>query len=285
MVTASICENESILSYLGILGTVIGKSKFHLRDICEIRLRAGRPIVLETTRGRFALDRIASFDEINECMKGFCHYSMHSYEKEMREGYITLKGGHRAGFCGNAVIRDNTLENVKDISSINLRIAREVMGCGEVLKETVFKSNFKGLIICGRPMSGKTTVLRDICRIIGNKSKLSVIDSRGEIAAVYGGIPQNDVGIFTDVLTGYEKEQGIEIAVRTLSPEYIACDEITGASSYAKLCSDSGARLLFTLHCSCINSAMECKAVKSGVISHIALLGGKLGQIAEIAEI
>ena len=285
MVTASLSANESVLSYLGVLGSIIGKSKFHMHEICEIRLRAGRPIALETIRGRFLLERTVSADEINECIKSFCHYSIHSYEKEMREGYITLKGGHRAGFCGNAVIRDKTLENGKDISSINLRIAREIYGCGEPLKGIVFSDNFKGLIICGKPMSGKTTVLRDLCRIIGGSSKLSVIDSRGEIAAVYGGIPQNEIGVFTDVLTGYDKEQGIEIAVRTLSPEYIACDEITGASRYAKLCSDSGAKMIFTLHCSSLENAKESKAAKSGIISHIAFLGGKLGQITEIAEI
>lgn len=285
MVTANICENESVLSYLGVLGTFIGRSKFNMRDICEIRLRAGRPIALETVRGRFLLDRIVSADDINECMKSFCHYSIHSYEKEMREGYITLKGGHRAGFCGNAVIRDNGLENVRDISSINLRIARQIYGCGELLEEIVFKDNFRGLIIGGKPMSGKTTVLRDLCRVIGNRSKLSVIDSRGEIAAVYDGVPQNDVGLFTDVLTGYEKEQGIQTAIRTLSPEYIACDEITGICDYTEICGDKGAKMIFTLHCSGINGIKESKAAKSGMISHIVFLGGKLGQITETAEI
>lgn len=285
MVTANICENESVLSYLGTLGVIIGRSKFHTRDICEIRLRAGRPISLETVRGRFILDKIVTVDEINECMKNFCHFSIHSYEKEIRAGYITLKGGHRAGFCGNAIIRDNVLENVKEISSINLRIAREIYGCGEALGKIAFSDNFKGLIICGKPMSGKTTVLRDLCRVIGNEHKLSVIDSRGEIAAAYNGVPQNDIGTFTDVLTGYGKEQGIEIAIRTLSPEYIACDEITGTSGYAKLCSDSGAKMIFTLHCSSISNAKESKAAKSGIISHIVFLEGKLGQIGEIAEI
>ncbi len=285
MVTANICEDEGILSYLGILGTIIGKSKFHMRDICEIRLRAGRPIALETIRGRFILDRIVTYEEINECMKSFCHYSVHSFEKEFKEGYITVKGGHRVGFCGSAVIRNDFLENVKEISSLNIRIAREIKGCGDLLGSIADKNNFKGLMICGKPMSGKTTVLRDLCRIIGSKYKLSIIDSRGEIAAVCNGVPQNDVGVFTDVLTGYDKEQGIEIAVRTLSPEYIACDEITGDFRCERLCADSGVKMIFTLHCGDINSALNCKAAKLGAISHIAFLGGKMGQITQIEEI
>ena len=281
MVQAKICGTDSVLTYLGALGTAISRSKYHISDICEIRLRAGQPIVLETTRGRFPLDRKATTEEIADCIKSFCHYSLHSYERELREGYITLKGGHRAGFCGSAVLRDGHIDTVKNISSINIRIAREIPGAADPLEQTVFDSDFRGLLIAGRPMSGKPTVLRDLCRIIGNKHKLAVIDTRSEIAATYNGVPQNDVGACTDVLNGYPRSEGMEIALRTLSPEYIACDEITGEADFAALCLNTGVKHIFTAHCSSIKQAESSPIVGSGAISHIAFLGGKPGQITE----
>lgn len=284
MVSAKVACND-VLSYLGSLGTVIARSKYRAADICEVRLRAGRPIALETFRERFVLDKTVSQQEINECFKSFCNYSIHSYEKEIKSGYITLRGGHRASFCGTAVIKDGKLEGIKDISGINLRIAREITGCGEKLSEMVFSEDFKGLIIAGKPFSGKTTVLRDLCRIIGNRSKLSVIDSRGEIGAVHCGVPQNDVGIFTDILNGYGKSEGMEIATRTLSPEYIACDEITGEADSVKKCLNCGVKMIFTLHCGTLEQAEQNEIVKTGAINRIVFLGGRLGQVTETKEL
>ena len=281
MINAKICGTDSVLTYLGTLGTAISRSKYHLSDICEIRLRAGQPIVLETTRGRFSLDCKATSEEISDCIKGFCHYSLHSYERELREGYITLKGGHRAGFCGSAVLRGDHIDTIKNISSINIRIAREIIGTADTLEQTVFSESFRGLLIAGKPMSGKTTVLRDLCRIIGSRHKLAIIDTRSEIAATCNGVPQNDIGTYTDVLNGYPRSEGIEIAVRTLSPEYIACDEITGESDLAALCLNSGVKLIFTSHCGDIKQARSTLLAESGVISHIAFLGGRPGQITE----
>lgn len=281
MVTAKICGEEGVLSYLGTVGSVISRSKYRVSDIYEIRLRAGQRVALETARGRAVIDKTVSAEEMGECIKCFCNYSLHSFEKEMKEGFVTLKGGHRAGFCGTAVVRNGVFEGVKDISSINIRVAREIIGAGDFLESAVFAEDFKGLLICGKPMSGKTTVLRDLCRIIGDRHKLAVVDGRGEIAAVYGGVPQNDVGAYTDVLNGYGRAEGIEIATRTLSPEYIACDEITGFESCAKLCLNSGVKMIFTLHCGSMEQAKESEIVKTGAISHIAFLGGKIGQITE----
>ena len=283
MVTARICDESGVLSYLGSIGSYIARSKYRIGDIYEIRLRAEQPVALETVRGRLILDKICSFEEIGECMKSFCHFSIHSYEKELREGFITLKGGHRAGFCGTAIIKDGSLDSVRNISSINIRIAREVLGCGEELRETVLDEKFRGLLIAGRPMSGKTTLLRDLCRIIGDERKLVLVDSRSEVAACFGGLPQNNVGKFTDVMNGYGKEEGIEIATRTLSPEYIACDEITGVGKLAGICLDSGVRMIFTLHSGSVKGAMESEIVKLGAVSHIAFLGGRCGQITKIA--
>lgn len=285
MITAKIGESKDVLSYLGAIGEAVSRTGCRLSEIYEIRIRAGREVVLETSRGRIAANVTAGKEEIGECVKSFCGHSLHSYEKELREGYITLKGGHRAGFCGTAVIKNGILDGVKDISCLNIRIAREVIGAGEALRDTVFDNNFRGLLLCGKPMSGKTTVLRDLCRIIGDRRKLALIDGRSEIAATYEGVPQNDVGAFTDILNGYGKAEGIETAIRALSPEYIACDEITGLGDCERLCLDSGVKMIFTLHSGSIEQAKNTPAAKSGAISHIAFMGGRIGQITERAVI
>lgn len=281
MVTAKIIGGESLLIDLGTIGGIISRSKYHIRDICEIRIRAGRPLVLETVRGRAVLDYICTIDEISECVKSFCRYSVHSYERELREGCITLKGGHRAGLCGTAIVRNGIFESIKDISGINIRIAGEITGCAQPLAETVFSENFTGLLIAGRPMCGKTTVLRDLCRIVGNEHKLAIIDSRDEIAAVYGGVPENDVGIHSDVLSGYERSEGMRIAIRTLSPEFIACDELTGDEDSVKSCLSCGVKMIFTVHSGSLSEAKNTLIARSGAISDIAFMGGAAGQITE----
>ena len=98
-------------------------------------------------------------------------------------------------------------------------------------------------------------------------------------------MPQNNVGAFTDILNGYDKVKGIEIATRTLSPEYIACDEITGFGDCEKLCLNSGVKMIFTLHSGSIEQAKNTETVKSGAISSIAFLGGRVGQVTERAVI
>lgn len=164
-----------------------------------------------------------SGDQLNETVKRLCNNSVYSHIKEMNNGYIALKGGNRAGVSGNF-----SGENIYEFSSLNIRIAREVLGSADFLIKDYCGG---GVLIAGPPSSGKTTVLRDFVRQLSNGKtgrfyKVSVVDTRGEISAFSGGKAQNDVGINTDVLFGIEKGRGIELALRTLSPDIIAFDEI-----------------------------------------------------------
>jgi stage III sporulation protein AA len=211
--------------------------------------------------------------DIKFTFESICQYSVHSFSRQIREGYITVAGGHRAGFCGTAVAADEALSEpgtVKNISAINFRVAREVKGAADellrnlrkVLSQTssngvscthshTFLSDFMpSVLICGGVGSGKTTLLRDLSRQAGDRMKVSLIDCRGELAAVSSGIPAHDVGAFTDIFDGYDKGAGIETAVRVMSPALIVCDEIgTGsdieALRYAKL---SGVEVLASVH-------------------------------------
>ena len=251
----------------------------------EVRLRSGQPVTVEYDRGRLvsAGGKVMPA-QLARYMQALCSYSVHSCEQQLRDGCITLKGGHRVGFCGTAVLKDGRLDTVKDISSINIRIAREHIGCGDECARLVYSDGFKGLLIAGAPLSGKTTMLRDVCRIISANHKLSAVDSRGELAASYNGKSQLNIGANTDVLNGYEKAQGILLAVRVLSPEYVACDEITGEQDAVAACLHYGVKPLITAHCGNIAEALEMPVVKSGAVSHVVMLGtGKeLGRIIGI---
>lgn len=231
----------------------------------EIRVRAGRPVVIENAGERYICGtRCADTEEIYCCIKNFCNYSIHSCQRELSEGWITLKGGHRAGFSGTACMRDGRIETIKDISSLNIRIAREHRGVSDDLFEkTCQTKEFRGLIIAGAPLSGKTTFLRDFCRNCGTHYKTSLVDERGEIAAVYKGIAQNDVGLNTDVLDGYSKREGVEQAIRVLSPQIVICDEIGDEVRLINNLTGSGVKFVFSVHCGSICEARENHVISS----------------------
>lgn len=250
----------------------------------EIRIRAGRQIVIETVKGRYVCGtRTADTEEIYTCIKNFCNFSIHSCQRELSEGWITLKGGHRAGFTGTAYIKDNKIETIKDISSLNIRIAREYKGISDaVFFETVNNDNFRGLIISGAPLSGKTTFLRDFCRNLGMLYKTALVDERGEIAAVYKGIPQNDIGLNTDVINCFPKKNAIEQAVRVLSPEFIVCDEIGIDTSSLIDFAGNGVKIIVSVHCGNIREAVYNNVISdllnSGAVNYITFLDRKLAE-------
>ena len=253
----------------------------------EIRIRAGRPLIIETPDERYICNNSkAEMGDIYECIKYFCDYSLYSYEKELAEGVFTLKGGHRAGFTGTALVKDGEIRTIKDISSLNIRISNEHTGCSERLFSlTAFEQDLKGLLIIGPPLSAKTTMLRDYCRLLSAFRKTVLIDERGELAASYRGVPQNDIGLNCDVLTGFSKKSALLHAVKTLSPEYLFCDEVTGQYEELSECSALGIKLMLTMHCGDISEISQNKGVKklisSGAINYICSLekGRKIGKI------
>lgn len=213
----------------------------------EIRLRSGRPVLVSLAgenvfvseagtpvylpRGRLLMaDRPA----MEEAFRLICSCSVHSHQQEIKNGFVTLQGGHRAGICGTAVTQGGDVLNIRDISSINLRIAREIKGAASETAAALFsEGRMFGAFIVGPPGCGKTTVLRDLARQLSSGERcacrrVAVVDERGEIAATCFGTPQNDLGPCCDVLDGYPKSEGILQAVRSLSPDVIICDEIGG---------------------------------------------------------
>lgn len=254
---------------------------------CEIRLRTGRPVTVETPSERYIFRESKVLrEELNACIKFFCDYSLYSAERELADGRITLRGGHRAGFTGTAVMKNGAVTAIKDISSINLRIAAEHKGIAEKLMSlTVFEHDLSGLIILGPPMSAKTTMLRDYARLLSAFARTSVIDENGEIAAVYRGEPQNDVGLNCDILDMFPKADGILRAVKLLSPEFLVCDEVGGEYEQLADCAGKGVKLILSAHCGSMTEAAHNTAVRalidSGAVNYAALLGtgDRIGQV------
>ena len=263
------------------------------RDICyninentieEIRIRVDRPVILKYPEGKEdILDHVVTQNEILNILQSLCNNSIYSYQSQICDGYITLQGGHRVGITGNIAMKDGKITNVNYVSSLNFRIAREIIGASdEILKEVITrKSNsasqnnyrnsnidnndisnleINNTLIVSKPGCGKTTVLRDLVRNISNKGfTVSLIDERGEIASMYKGIPQNDIGLRTDVMDNVTKSLGMKIAVRTMAPQVIVADEIgtegdLEAINYG-IC--SGVKGIFTAHGSDISELRQ----------------------------
>lgn len=247
---------EIVLEYLsGSLKSEIQKYLFQdFENVEEIRIRVNRPIAIKLTNEIKILEHIVTVQEILETFQKVCENSVYSYKKQICEGFITIKNGHRVGITGNCVIENGQVININYISSLNFRIAREQKGCSnKILKYIIDKKNNEiyNTLIVSKPGCGKTTILRDIIRNISNNGKTcGLVDERGEIAAMHKGIPQNDVGILTDVIDNISKSKGMTMLIRSMAPEIIACDEIGSfediqAINYA-VC--SGVKGIFTAH-------------------------------------
>lgn len=260
-------------------------------SVQEIRLRAGRPLTVTMSGSQFFICRSGTYmlpradsvyvapADLSDCFLKLCKHSVYSHGNELCEGYISLTGGHRAGICGKVIARDGKIETIRDISSINLRIAKEIPhSANEILRYY----NGGGILICGGPGTGKTTLLRDLCRqlaggSLGGFKKVAVIDSRGELAAVSGGIPNADVGSTADVITGVEKAKGIEMALRTLFPDVIAFDELGDMSEVSAVTQsfNSGVTVITTAHTGKIDDLEKRPTVsallKTGAIEWIVL--------------
>ena len=267
--------------------------------IREIRLRAGRPVSLTLAdRTAFlgpdvltqnpAAALVPSVDEIARSLQAVLSYSVHSHQQELTEGFVTIRGGCRVGICGTAVRSGNSIQSLKAVSGLNFRIAGEWTGtAAAVFRQT---GQAGGILAAGRPGSGKTTFLRDLCRLLGDRYRTVLVDERGELAAVYRGIPQYDVGLMTDVLDGYPRAEGILTALRVLNPEHIFCDELlTEEDARAVLtAAGCGVQVSASVHAGSLSELerrpLFAPLLEAGVFRYCVLLEGT-GQVQGIRRL
>ncbi len=197
-------------------------------------------------------------NEIRETMEYISNFSLYAFEEEIKQGFITITGGHRVGIVGKAVLDDNKIKSIKHISFINIRLSHQIKGCGDKVLSYLLDEydNCYHTLIISPPRCGKTTLLRDVIRQLSNGNgrrpgmTVGVVDERSEIGACYMGIPQNDLGIRTDVLDCCPKAKGMLMLIRSMSPSVIAVDEVGSgedidAIEYVMNC---GCKLIATVH-------------------------------------
>lgn len=247
-----------------------GQAAAYHERLEEIRLRVGKPVLVRLHDGEYFLDGQGRFTkhreaarnmesaELADILNQICHDSVYAYEDEMKQGFLTVPGGHRIGIAGQAVVEeDGRIRTVKHISAMNIRIAHEIKGAADKVLPILYEAGrLCNTLIISPPGCGKTTLLRDIIRQVsdgndcGRGKTVGVVDERSEIAGSYMGVPQNDVGIRTDVLDSCPKIYGMMMLIRSMAPEIVAIDELGSAADVEAMyrVSACGCGLLATVH-------------------------------------
>ncbi|MBR3614934.1 MAG: stage III sporulation protein AA [Clostridia bacterium] len=254
---------NSILKYFPVtIKEILEKEITEVNDFVEeIRIRANKPIIIKFNKKEKIIKYFVSSEEILKTLQLVCENSIYSYQHQIADGFVTIVGGHRVGVAGSCVIENGKVININYINSLNFRIARQIKGISrEVLRYILDldQNTILNTLIVSPPGVGKTTLLKDITKQISSGIKLlkfkglnvGIVDERGEIAALYKGVAQNDIGIKTDVMDNVSKAIGIKMLIRSMTPQVIIADEIgkeedIDAINYA-LC--SGCKGIFTAH-------------------------------------
>lgn len=258
--------------------------------IQEIRLRITKPVFIRYEGKEYVLSETGSLTD--QCSAGYCFteadlretlsylsgYSLYAFDEELRQGFFTVSGGHRIGIAGKTVMVNGSITCMRYISFINIRLAHQAVGCADAILPYIVKENdVRNTLILSAPGGGKTTILRDLIRQVSNGTSfltgrtVGVVDERSEIAGCFMGIPQNDVGMRTDVLDCCTKADGMMMLLRSMSPKVLAVDEIGTSQDEAAIerVYSCGCRLLATAHSTSIEELHKKRLFEKLIQAHV----------------
>lgn len=285
---------ERLRSAVRSLITALGTTQ--AQSLTEIRIREGASPVLVCrgkevsgpTEGMFR----ATAEDLSRMFNIISANSVHAFEEEIRKGYVTVRGGHRIGMAGKAIVDGGKVRSMKHIRSYNIRIARDCTGAADsLLSHLVHQGQVLSSLIAGHPGSGKTTVLRELTRVFSNgmpargiaPRNVGVVDERSEIAGCYAGTPQNDVGPRTDVVDCCPKAEGMMMLIRAMSPDVLVTDEIGSPADALAIMEalNSGVSVLASAHASSRSDLMTrpvlSRLIDAGAFQRIVILSSRLG--------
>jgi stage III sporulation protein AA len=253
-------------------------------EITEIRLRVGKNVRAYLGGQEKELNTIVSKQDLIKILSNISSNSIYSVQNDINKGFVTIEGGNRIGIAGEIVVVDGKIKNVKEISSMNIRISKEFIGISDGIMDNIVQDGLiKNTIIISPPGLGKTTLLRDIIRnLSGEGYNVSLIDERGEIAAMYEGKASLNLGDRTDVISFVDKSLGMQMAVRSLAPDVVCTDEIGNERDVeaVKYLCKSGVSFITTMHGKCLEDIKRGpmkKIIDEGYLDTVIILSKKCG--------
>lgn len=251
---------ESILNFIpkNIIDIIHRIPPSQRKEMEEIRIRINRPIEITLNGVTRFFSYIIQPEDAFHLMNKISHFSIYTLEEELKRGYITVEGGHRIGLAGKVILEEGKVKAIRDVSSFNIRIAKERIGIADEIIPAIFKDEWMHTMIIGPPQTGKTTLLRDIARTISTghtkynlkAAKVGIVDERSEIAGCVNGIPQLTFGYRVDVLDACPKAEGMMMMIRSMSPDVLIVDEI-GRNEDSEAVMEAvhaGIKLIITTH-------------------------------------